>query len=159
MRDRFAYAKRMAEKLGLSGRKWSETAGSHGLVKSIETRLDANPDSNGGDRDKLTKLAHAAGVNPVWLITGAGTPDGPSSQPLDRYPSRAIVVAAAQEGRTHSSAAIAGVLAAAAKGDEDPGRSFWWELLDQIEQELKGRIGTVVPIDAHPDFETKGTLD
>lgn len=142
-------ARLRAEERGLSESAWSKTAGSRGYVHSVKVRLERDPNAS-GDPDKLARLAESAGVDPVWLVTGHGTPDGQLDHDRDRYPSRVEVLAAARASRTHSEGAIAAAEVHVCKSDGDPGRSYWWAFLDTIEEELEGRHHAA---ESHPDFE------
>ncbi len=116
---------------GLSRSGWSKAAGmSQGNVGQIMRgeRQGNMPQST------FDRLAKAADVDPVWLATGEGTPQGDDD--WDIYPSRSEAIELLRaEGcpdgvlnslRKHS-------LRTGDSGeDRDPGRSYWLDLAETL---------------------------
>lgn len=116
---------------GWSERKWAteaklkEPSNLNKLIKRLKERPDEVP----GDIKTFVKLADAAGVSLDWLLLGRGQPyTGPSIADDPKYPTRAIVVAAGRM-MDFPQAAIEALLAFDA-GPDDPGRDYWFRLLD-----------------------------
>lgn len=125
---RFAW---VLENRGLSRSKWSRAAG---MAQANVGQMMR------GERKKIPtetfgRLARAANVDPKWLETGEGTPQGS----VDPYPSRAeaielLVAEGCPDGvikslRRHS------LKMSGSGADRDPGRTYWIDLAEELIQD------------------------